>query len=82
MSIYFVQAYKAKGTRLVGQASESYRHADKALTAAKRLARWRAGIVVLMREVDDDGIPRGIPAVLAIHGMVPEGWLVAERAVA
>ena len=79
---YFVQAYKAKGTRLVGQAAESYGYADEAMTAAKRLARWRAGIVVLRREVDDEGIPRGLPAVLAIHGTVPEGWLVAERVAA
>ena len=79
---YFLQAYKAKGARLVGQASEGYDYADEALKAAKRLARWRAGIVVLRREIDDEGIPCGLPAVLAIHGTVPEGWLSAERAAA
>ncbi|RYC30230.1 hypothetical protein D3273_19860 [Lichenibacterium minor] len=79
---YFVQAYKAKGSRLIGQASESYGYADEALAAAKRLARWRAGIVVLQRELDDEGIPRGLPRVLAIHGQVPQGWDEAERAVA
>ena len=79
---YFVQAYKAKGNRLVGQPTESFSFADEALDAAKRLARWRAGIVVLRQDVDEAGIQHGRPAVLAIHGQVPEGWLTAEQAVA
>ncbi|WP_237477697.1 hypothetical protein [Lichenibacterium dinghuense] len=79
---YFVQTYKARGARLVGQPTEGYGFADEALAAARRLARWRAGIVVFLQEVDDEGVQRGRPAVLAIHGQVPEGWLAAERAAA
>lgn len=79
---YFLQAYKAKGTRLVGQPTESFGFADEALAVARRLARWRAGIVVFRQEVGDGGIQRGRPAVLAVHGQVPNGWLASERAVA
>ena len=76
---YFVQAYKAKGLRLVGQPTEGFSFVDEAMAAARRLARWRAGIVVFRQEVDGDGVQRGRPAVLAVHGTVPEGWLAAER---
>ena len=79
---YFVQAYKAKGTRLVGQPTEGFGLADEALAAARRLARWRAGTVVFRQDVGDDGIQRGRPAVLAVHGRVPDGWLTADRAAA
>ena len=79
---YFVQAYKAKGIRLVGQATEGFGYADEALSAARRLSRWRAGIVVFRQEVDDEGFQRGRPAVLAVHGRVPADWLAAERAAA
>ncbi len=79
---YFVQAYKAKGARLVGQPTEGFGFVDEALTAARRLARWRAGIVVFRQDVDDYGIQRGRPAVLAVHGTVPDGWQAAEKAVA
>ena len=79
---YFVQAYKAKGPRLVGQPTEGFGFADEALAVARRLARWRAGIVVFRQEVDGDGVQRGRPAVLTIHGNVPEGWIAAERAAA
>ena len=79
---YFVQAYKAKGNRLVGQPTEGFGYVDEALTAARKLARWRAGIVVFRQEVGDDGLQRGRPAVLAVHGQVPDGWLSAEKAVA
>ncbi len=79
---YFIQAYKAKGPRLVGQPTERFGFVDEALVAAGRLARWRAGIVVFRQDVDDDGIQRGSPAVLAVHGQVPDGWLTAEKAVA
>ena len=79
---YFVQAYKAKGARLVGQPTEVYGFVDEALAAARHLARWRAGIVVFRQSVDDDGIQRGRPAVLAVHGTVPDGWLAAKQAVA
>ena len=79
---YFVQAYKAKGTRLVGQASEGYGYADEALAAAERLARWRGGVVVFRQEIGDDGLQRGRPAVLTVHGNVPDGWLAVERVAA
>ncbi len=79
---YFVQAYKAKGTRLVGQPTEGFGFADKAMTAARRLARWRAGVVMFRQAVDENGIQHGRPAVLAVHGQVPQGWLTAEKAVA
>ena len=79
---YFVQAYKAKGVRVVGQPTEGFGFADEALTAARRLARWRTGIVVFRQEVDDDGIQRGRPTVIAVHGQVPDGWLAAKRVVA
>ena len=76
---YFVQVYKAKGTRLVGQSLDEYGYADEALAAARRLIRWRAGIVVFWQDVSDDGLQRGRPAVLAVHGRVPEGWLPAVK---
>ena len=79
---YFVQPYKAKGARLVGQATEAYGYADEALSAAERLARWRAGIVVFRQEIDDAGFQRGRPAVLAVHGRVPTGWLATDRVAA
>ncbi len=79
---YFVQAYKAKGARLLGQPTERFGFVDEALVAAGRLARWRAGIVVFRQHVDDEGIQRGSPAVLAVHGQVPDGWLTAEEAAA
>ena len=79
---YFVQAYKAKGNRLVGQPTEGFGFADEALAAARRLARWRAGIVVFRQEVEDGGIQRGRPAVLAVHGRVPDDWLTADRVAA
>ncbi len=44
---YFVQAYKAKSARLVGQPTEGFGFVDEALAAARHLARWRAGIVVV-----------------------------------
>jgi hypothetical protein len=70
---YFIQAYKAKGSWLVGQPTEGFGFVDEALNAGRRLARWRAGIVVFRQEVGDDGIQRGRPAVLAVHGTVPDG---------
>ncbi len=79
---YFVQAYKSKGARLVGQPTEGYDFVDEARAAAKRMAPWRAGIVVFRQEVDDAGVQRGRPAVLAVHVTVPEGWLAAEKAAA
>ncbi len=79
---FFVQAYKAKGARLIGQPTEGFGFFDEALTAARRLSRWRVGIVVFQQEVDGDGVQRGRPAVLAIHGQVPDGWLAAERVAA
>ena len=79
---YFVQAYKAKGARLLGRPTERFGFVDEALVAAGRLARWRAGIVVFRQEVDGDGVQRGRPAVLAVHGTVPEGGIAAKRAVA
>ena len=83
MSLLFVvQAYKAKGSRLVGQASTAFEDPDDALAEGAHLARWRAGVVVLRQDVDDDGMRRGRPIVLAIHGQVPEGWFDNERAAA
>ncbi len=79
---YFVQAYKAKGRRLLGQPTERFGFVDEALATAGRLARWRAGIVVFRQDVDDDGVQRGRPVVLAVHGTVPMGWTVAEMAAA
>lgn len=79
---YFVQAYKAKGTRLLGQPTERFGFVDEALSSAKRLHRWRAGIVVFRQEVGDDGLQRGHPTVLTVYGTVPDGWLAAERAMA
>lgn len=79
---YFIQAYKAKGTRLAGQPTERFGFVDEALTAARHIARWRAGVVLFRQEVDYDGMQRGRPTVLAVHGQVPEGWLAAEKAVA
>ncbi len=79
---YFVQAYKAKGTASSGSRPRASAWPIEALAAARRLARWRAGIVVFRQDVDDAGLQRGLPAVLAIHGQVPEGWFAAERAVA
>ena len=81
-AVYFVQAYKAKGTRLVGQPTERFGFVDEALAAARHLGRWRVGIAVFRQDVDDEGVQVGRPAVLAIHGQVPGGWLAAERIVA
>ena len=77
--VFFVQPYKAKGSKLVGQASLGFAHADQALAEAARLAPWRAGVVVFRQEVDGEGVQRGRPATLAIHGYVPQGWTAAER---
>lgn len=79
---FFVQAYKAKGPRLVGQPTEPYGDADEALAAGGRLARWRVGVVVFRQEVDAEGAQRGLPAVLAVHGQVPDGWRARDRVAA
>lgn len=79
---YFLQAYKAKGERLVGQPTERHGFVDEALSAGARLARWRAGVVVFRQAVDERGIQCGPPSVLAVHGRVPDGWLPAKRGAA
>lgn len=76
---FFVQAYKAKGPRLVGQPTERFGYADEALAAAARLRRWRAGLVVFRQSLDAAGLQKGLPAVMAIHGHVPGEWLTAAR---
>jgi hypothetical protein len=76
---YFVQAYRARGSQLVGQPTERFGYVDEALAVAARLSPWRAGIVVFRQNLDAAGLQRGRPTVLAIHGQVPAGWSEAER---
>ena len=79
-TVYFVQGYKLKGTRIVGLASLAYDYVDEALAEGARRVRWRCGAVVHRQEVDEYSVPRGKPVVLAIHGQVRDEWYHALKA--
>ena len=79
-TVYFVQGYRLKGTRLVGLASLAYTYVDEALAEGQRRVRWRCGAVVHRQEVDEWSVPRGKPVVLAIHGQVRDEWHRAAMA--
>ena len=79
-TVYFVQGYRLKGTRIVGLASLAYEYVDEALAEGRRHVRWRCGAVVHQQEVDEYSVPRGKPLVLAIHGQVRDEWHEAIRA--
>ena len=78
----FVQADRAEGARLVELPTEGFGFGFDALVAAHRLARCRPGVVVFRQDVGDDGVQHERPAVLAVYGQVPDGWLAADRVAA
>ena len=79
-TLFVVQAYRTKLDRLVALPAQVFGSESAARHAAGRLARFRAGIVVLSQTVDHRTAQRGRPVALAIHGMVPGDWQVRAAA--
>lgn len=79
-AVFLVQPYQAKATGLVAQPAQVFADAASARRAGWRLARYRAGVVVLSQSVDLLSARCDRPAVLAIHGRVPESWEGVARA--
>lgn len=79
-AMFLVQPYLAKATGLVALPAQAFADAASARRAGWRLARYKAGVVVLSQSVDLLAARRGRPAVLAIHGHVPESWGALARA--
>lgn len=73
-TVYIVQPYVAKPHRLVPQPAQAFEDEGSARRAAGRLARFRAGVLVLSQAIDPFTAQKGVPATLAIYGQVPEGW--------
>lgn len=71
---FIVQTYRAKAERLVAQPAEFYDDEASARAAARRIARFRAGVVLASQSVDLITGQRQRPAALAIHGQVPPAW--------
>ncbi len=79
-TVFIVQPYQAKPHRLVALPAQMFDDEASARQAARRLARFRAGIVVLSQAVDPVTAKKEVPAALAIHGQVPEGWRALRAA--
>lgn len=79
-AMFLVQPYLAKATGLVALPAQAFADAASARRAGWRLARYKAGVVVLSQSVDLLSARRERPAVLAIHGRVPEIWGAVARA--
>jgi hypothetical protein len=79
-TVFIIQPYAAKPHRLVPQPAQLFDDEACARRAASRLARFRAGVVVLSQTVDPLTARRGRPATLAIHGRVPEAWTQVQSA--
>ena len=73
-TMFIVQPYQAKPHRLVGLAAQVFDDERSARAAARRLARFRAGIVVLAQTIDVATARKGKPSTIAIHGTVPAVW--------
>ena len=73
-TLFILQPYQAKPHRLVPLPAQVFDDEAAARRAAGRLARFRAGIVVMAQEVDPVTARKGRPAPLAIHGRVPDEW--------
>lgn len=79
-TLFIVQPYRSKPHRLVALPAQVFDDESDARRAARSLARFRAGIVVLSQTVDPATAQKGRPATLAIHGQVPEGWQEGRKA--
>lgn len=79
-SMFLVQPYIVKATGLVAQAALAFHDAASARRAGCRLARYKAGVVVLSQSGDLLSTRCDRPAVLAIHGRVPDSWGAIARA--
>lgn len=78
--MFLVQPYLAKATGLVAQPAQAFADAASARQAGRRLARFRAGVVVLSQSVDLLSVRGERPAVLAIYGRVPKQWGAVAKA--
>jgi hypothetical protein len=78
--VFIVQPYVAKPHRLVAQPARVFTEEAAAKRAGARMARFRAGVVVLAQSADAMGASRKRPHVLAIHGRIPEGWTTLAKA--
>jgi hypothetical protein len=74
-TLFIVQPYQAKPHRLVPLSAQVFDDEGSARRAGSRLARFRAGVVVLSQTVDAATARKDLPATLAIHGEVPDAWL-------
>ena len=78
--IFIVQPYVAKPHRLVAQPAQLFAAEAEAKRAGARLARYKAGVVVMAQAVDRRSAAPKRPHVLATHGHVPDGWTTAKAA--
>ncbi len=72
--MFCVQPYSIKRHKLVAAGAMVFKDGDTAIAAGRRLARARAGIVVLSQDFDARLGRLGPPRVMAIHGQVPPSW--------
>ena len=73
-TLFFVQPYRLKHHRLVAGGALAFDDQDEAISAGRRTARFRPGVVVLSQEIDTRSGHKGKPNVIAIHGRVPDPW--------
>jgi hypothetical protein len=74
-TLFIVQPYQAKPHRLVPLSAQVFDDEGSARRAGSRLARFRAGVVVLSQTIDTVTARKDLPATLAVHGEVPGAWL-------
>jgi len=76
-TIFTVQCFQLKGSKLVADPPKSARTGDAAVELAERLATLKSGVVAFSQEVDIETDSYDEPRVLCRIGNLPKG-LFAE----
>jgi hypothetical protein len=79
-TLFFVQPYVLRHGRIVARGALTFHEKGEALAAGAALARRRAGVVVLAQSYNAQQSVMTRPAVLRIHGRVPDEWIGAAAA--
>ncbi len=72
--IFCVQPYGLKRHKLAAGGALVFDDLEDAASAGRKLARSRAGVVVLSQDMDARSGLLSKPRIVAIHGRVPASW--------
>lgn len=73
-TIFCIQPYTLKRHKLAACGAMVFADREDAVVAGRRLARARAGVVILSQDVDVETGLMSKPRIIAIHGCVPASW--------